>query len=410
MLPGGGARGAYEVGALSMLLPALEARGERVSIVCGTSVGGINAAFAGALAERPAAEQAALMLERWRSVRKGDVISPVVGIGTGLELLRLAGEVLELPGLRAASLLDPSPLERNLEHWIDWDRLHGNVRSGRLSAVCVVATSLERGVPVGFVESEHPVPRSDASIEYVATRLASEHVRASAAIPMLFPPVHVSDPAPGHYVDGATRLNAPVSPAISLGAERVIVVGYEPWEARAPRARDDAPRLADVAANMLDGLLLDQVGHDVRRMMAINAFFAESPHTGSSPAARAYRSARGRPPYRRISYALVAPSERGEIGALAEEVFRERYGGLRGLRSPDFLVLARLLGGGRARSRGELLSFMLFDEVFIERLLELGRRDASRWLSEHPGFWTSESAGEPLEAIALDEFRALRRR
>jgi NTE family protein len=410
VLPGGGARGAYEVGALSVLLPALEARGERVTIVCGTSVGGINAAFVGAVAARPAAEQAALMVERWRTLRKGDVISPVVGIGTGVGLLRLAGEVLELPGLGAASLLDPSPLAHILERWIDWDRLHGNVRSGLLRAVCVIATSLARGVPVGFIESERPVPRSDASIEYVPTLLAGEHVRASAAIPMLFPPVHVSDPAPGHYVDGATRLNAPISPALALGAERVIVVGYEPWEARAPAPRDGAPRLADVAANMLDGLLLDQVGHDVRRMLAVNAFFAESPSTGSSSAARAYRSTRGRPPYRRISYALVAPARRGEIGALAEEVFGERYGGLRGLRSPDFLLLARLLGGGRARSRGELLSFMLFDEGFIERLLELGTRDATRWLAEHPGFWTSESAGEPLEAIALDEFRALRRR
>src|SRR4051794_32892277 len=78
VLPGGGARGAYEVGALSVLLPALEARGERVSIVCGTSVGGINAAFVSAVAARPAAEQGALMVERWRSLRKGDVISPVV--------------------------------------------------------------------------------------------------------------------------------------------------------------------------------------------------------------------------------------------------------------------------------------------------------------------------------------------
>jgi NTE family protein len=412
VLPGGGARGAYEVGALSVLLPALEARGERVTIVCGTSVGGINAAFAGALAELPAAEQAAQMLERWRSLRKGDVISPVLGLGTALGMLRLAGEVLELPGLRAASLMDPSPLARNLERWIDWDRLHGNVRSGLLRAVCVVATSLDRGIPVGFVESERPVPRSDASIEYVPTLLAGEHVRASAAIPLLFPPVEVEHPegAAGHYVDGATRLNAPVSPALALGAERVIVVGYEPWDERAPLAANGGPRLADVAANMLDGLLLDQVGHDVRRMMAVNAFFAEHPSTGSSRAARAYREARGRPPYRRISYALVAPRQRGELGALAEAVFRERYGGLRGLRSPDFMVLARLLGGGRARSRGELLSFLLFDEVFIERLLDAGRRDASRWLAEHPGFWTSESAGEPLEAIALDEFRALRRR
>jgi NTE family protein len=412
VLPGGGARGAYEVGALSVLLPALEARGEHVTIVCGTSVGGINAALVGALAELPAAEQAARMLERWRALRKGDVISPVLGLGTALGMLRLAGEVLELPGLRAASLMDPSPLARNLERWIDWDRLHGNVRSGLLRAVCVVATSLDRGIPVGFVESERPLPRSDASVEYVPTLLAGEHVRASAAIPLLFPPVEVGHPeaAAGHYVDGATRLNAPVSPALALGAERVIVVGYEPWDERAPLAADGGPRLADVAANVLDGLLLDQVGHDVRRMMAVNAFFAEHPSTGSSRAARAYREARGRPPYRRISYALVAPRHRGELGALAEAVFRERYGGLRGLRSPDFMVLARLLGGGRARSRGELLSFLLFDEVFIERLLDAGRRDAARWLAEHPGFWTSEAAGEPLEAIALDEFRALRRR
>jgi NTE family protein len=412
VLPGGGARGAYEAGALSVLLPALEARGERVSIVCGTSVGGINAAFAGSIAALPAAEQGARLLDRWRALRKSDVIAHVIGPRTGMSLLRLAGEVLELPWLRAASLMDASPLARNLESWIDWDRLHGNVRAGLLQAVCVVATSLERGVPVGFVESERPVPRSDASIEYVATLLEPEHVRASAAIPLLFPPVEVTAPeaAVGHYVDGATRLNAPISPALALGAERVIVVGYEPWDARAPLRGDGGPRLADVAANMLDGLLLDQIGHDVRRMLAVNAFFAESPATGSSRAARAYREARGRPPYRRISYALVAPRTRGEIGALAEEVFRDRYGGLRGLRSPDFMVLARLLGGGRARSRGELLSFVLFDEVFIEQLLELGRRDASRWLDEHPGFWTSEASGEPLEAIALDEFRALRRR
>jgi NTE family protein len=376
-------------------------------------VGGINAAFVAALAALPASDQAALMLERWRALRKGDVISPVIGVGTALGLLRLAGEVLELPGLRAASLIDASPLARNLARWIDWDRLHGNVRSGLLRAVCVIATSLDRGLPVGFVESERAAPRSDASIAYVPTLLAPEHVRASAAIPLLFPPVEVAEPAAGagHYVDGATRLNAPISPALALGAERVIVVGYEPWEGeRAPLADTGGPRLADVAANMLDGLLLDQVGHDVRRMLAVNAFFAEHPSTGSSRAARAYREARGRPPYRRISYALVAPRRRGEIGELAEAVFRERYGGLRGLRSPDFLVLARLLGGGRARARGELLSFILFEEVFIERLLQAGRRDASRWLAEHPGFWTSESTGEPLEAIALDEFRALRRR
>ena len=425
VLPGGGARGAYEAGALSVLLPALEARGEQVEIVCGTSVGGINAAVVAAVAALPAAEQALTFLDHWRSVRKGNVIRPVIGVGTGLGLLRLAGEVLELPGLRSASLLDPSPLAHSLEEWIDWDALHANVAGKLMHAVCVVATSVERGVPVGFVESAAKPPRSDREIEYVHTRLEGQHVRASAAIPLLFPPVEVTAPlgAAGHYVDGATRLNSPIAPALALGAERVIVVGYEPFAGepaatgaapgRAPLA---PPRLADVAANALDGLLLDQVAHDVRRMLAVNAFFAEHPSTGTSRAARAYRESQGRPPYRRISYALVAPSRRGALGALAERVFRERYGGLKALRSPDFALLSRLLGGGAAAARGELLSFIFFDEVFIECLLELGRADAQRWLDEHPGFWSADAAAVGFEApevsseaIALDEFRARRR-
>jgi NTE family protein len=79
-------------------------------------------------------------------------------------------------------------------------------------------------------------------------------------------------------------------------------------------------------------------------------------------------------------------------------------------------LLARLLGGGRAQSRGELLSFVLFDEVCIERLLQAGRRDAERWLAEHPGFWSAdaaaagfETASESADTVALDEFRARRR-
>jgi NTE family protein len=285
--------------------------------------------------------------------------------------------------------------------------------------VCVVATSLEHGVPVGFVESEHGVPPSDREIRYVPTQLSGEHVRASAALPLLFPPVEVTAPAPaaGHYVDGATRLNAPISPALALSADRVVVVGYEPLTGSpAPARRAGGPRLADVAANVLDGLLLDQVGHDVRRMLAVNEFFAEHHSTGVSPSARGYREARGQRPYRRIRYAFVAPARRGAIGALADRVFRERYSGPKALRSPDFALLARLLGGGQAGARGELLSFVLFDHVFIERLIQAGRADAERWLAAHPGLWSADGAEHgfnaraPTDAVALDEFRTLRRR
>jgi NTE family protein len=422
VLPGGGARGAYEIGALSILLPALEARGERPMIWCGTSVGAINATMFGSLAHLPASEQVAGARERWAKMRKQDVIAPIAGRGGVRMLARLVAHAIGVRGIGLASLLDAAPLAASLEGWIDWSQLAANVRRGVIESVCVVATSLATGDPVAFVSCVNRAPsHADEEIRYVKARLDGEHVRASAAIPMLFPAVEVTSPrtARGHYIDGGTRLNSPIKPALNLGADRVIVVGLEPFAphvSRAPNTR--APGIADVAANVLDGLLVDQVAADLRRLAAINTFFAEGASTGTSRAARAYRTARGHRPYRAISYALVAPRRRGEIGRLAEEVFERRYGGLRGLRDLDYAVMSRALGG-RARSRGELLSFLLFDPVFVSELIEMGRKDAQRWLRRHPGFWCRDAThdlaidgfdrGLMNEQVALDEFRALRR-
>ncbi len=424
VLPGGGARGAYEIGALSVLLPALHARGERVSIFCGTSVGALNAALLGSLAAETVDAQVEGALQRWRTMRKGDVIAPIIGPRSLLTVARLVGEALEIPGLRLGSLLDPSPIRGNIERWIDWLALHRNVRSGVVDAVCVVATALSTGTSVAFVETRHRAPRARAGddVRYVRSALAGEHVRASAAIPLLFPPVKVGQPlaAADHYVDGGTRLNSPIKPALALGAERVIVIGFEPFGAHpTPHVRNGTPRLADVAANVIDGLLVDQVRNDLHRLAAINSFFVESPTSASSRSAVAYRTAYGQHPYRRVSYALVAPSRPGEIGALAERIFNERYGGLRGLRDPDFPLMSRLLGG-QTRSRGELLSFLLFERTFVEGLIEAGRHDAEHWLARHPRFWCSDASHDlnvdahdearVREQHTLDEFRQLRRR
>lgn len=425
VLPGGGARGAYEAGALSVLLPALEARGERITIACGTSVGAINAAFLGSLADRPAADQAQLALARWREMRKGDVIRPIVGPGLPLTALRFLGEVLEVPGVRLASIMDPTPLAGSLDHWIDWSRLQRNVKTGAMDAVCVVATALTGGGPVAFVHTDGriPPPKAGSDLRYVRVAgLAAEHVRASAAIPILFPPVEVTTPtsAADFYIDGGTRLNSPIAPALALGADRVIVIGFEPFAVPPPRpvvARQ--PRLADVTANILDGLLVDQVTDDLQRLVSINTFYAES-GGGFSQSARSHRVSQGKKPFKKVSYALVAPERKGEIGAMAEEVFREHFSGWRGLRSPDYPIISRLLGGDRTRARGELLSFLMFDEHFVEKLLAAGAADAQRWIDRHPRFWCSDAAhdfqvdpdgaGTLREEQILDEFRALRRR
>ena len=168
----------------------------------------------------------------WERLRKQDVIAPIVGSGGARMLLRLIGHTLGLPGVGLASVLDPSPLAGSLDRWIDWQRLEQNITTGHVDAVCVVATLLSTGKPVGFVDGDRDVPsHSGNEIRYVKTRLRSEHVRASGAIPVLFPTVEVTVPraASGHYTDGGTRLNSPIKPAVDLGADKVIVIGFEPF-------------------------------------------------------------------------------------------------------------------------------------------------------------------------------------
>src|ERR1700742_1976242 len=99
VLPGGGARGAYEVGALSVLLPALAARGERVTLWCGTSVGAINAALLASLAHRPVPEQVDRALTLWLEMRKQHVVARIVGLGGARVLVRLLGHALGVPGV-----------------------------------------------------------------------------------------------------------------------------------------------------------------------------------------------------------------------------------------------------------------------------------------------------------------------
>jgi NTE family protein len=414
VLSGGGARGAYEAGVMSVLGPALAARGERPSIYIGTSVGAVNAAYMTASEHLPADEAGEGGLQRWREVSKSTIIRPILLRQAPLTALRYAGEILGVPGMRLPSLLDPRPFERNLDRWIDWDAVHRNVDDDVVEIVGTVATAARSGRTVVFVEghAERIKHRSHA-IDYVTTRLDDQHVRASAAIPILFPPVRVEHPseARGWYFDGGTRLNTPIKPALDLGAERLIVIATdsvtEPSK-RPGRHDSEPPDFGDGALHVLEGMLVDPVVEDMRILGNINMFFADGAEgpgerrqaagrrAGDQPTER-YRAARGKPPYRVIPYIFIAPEKRGAIGRVATEVFRDRYGGVKGLRSPDFPLLNRLLGG-ESPTHGELLSYLFFDREFIEELIRMGQRDARRWLRSGPG------AHEPWQVEPLDAF------
>jgi NTE family protein len=373
VLAGGGARGAYEAGALSVLVPALERRGQRPRLVVGTSVGALNAAFLAAGAHRPAAEVAAGGERIWREVRSGEVLSPLVSPrGLARELAYLA-EVAGLP-VRAQSILDTAPLAATVRRLIPFDRLAANVAAGLVQAA-VVATAASTSRSVVFHTQRPSPPRDDKrAIDYVATELDAAHVRASAAIPVAFPAVRVDRPARarGWYFDGGTRLNTPIKPALTLGADRVVVIGLNAIAARRSGGHPAAPDLAEGASQLVQAVLVDQLVNDVATLATQNVLVAAAAKGGVTL-----------PDRRSIPYIFVAPREADTIGRIAARVYEEHYSSPAALlRSPEIALLGRAVDGGRDPIHGELLSYLFFAPEFTTELLALGRSDAQRWLDQ----------------------------
>src|SRR4051812_2798698 len=136
VLAGGGARGAYEAGALSVLLPELERRGQRPTVLVGTSAGALNVVCLAADADLDAERASARLVERWLGVARDDVLRPIVRRQAPVTAMRYAGEVVGVPGMGLPGLLDPAPLRASLDRLIDWAAVHRNVRRGALDLRC----------------------------------------------------------------------------------------------------------------------------------------------------------------------------------------------------------------------------------------------------------------------------------
>jgi len=268
VLAGGGARGAYEAGALSELLPVLDGRGERPRIVVGTSAGALGAAYLAANADEGLEASARSGGEKWLEVEIGDVIGPLC---SPRELARLLSYGLELLGIRAPappSLLDTSPQPETIAALIDFERLAQNVEDGTLAAAAVVATAYATARSVVFHSGgESPSTDDRRGIDYVATRLAVEHVQASSAIQSLFPAVLVGERWYGY---GVVRLNTPLKPALRLNAGRLVVIGLNSIAGPPLEDDDRRPDVFDGAAAVAQSLLADQLAHYVDTLCTIN--------------------------------------------------------------------------------------------------------------------------------------------
>lgn len=374
VLAGAGARGAYEAGVLSVLLPALAERGVEPRIYVGTSAGAVNATLLTALSHLEPWHATGELLNAWRSIDWREVFRPpwLTAPRTGLSYL---AEVLSLPRPRLTSLLDTSPLRAAADRRIDWAQLHENVATGRIEALAVVTTDA-RGRTVVFVERSggDPLPPTDPdrAIDYVGTQLDPSHVLASAAIPIAFPAQRVDTPreVSGWYTDGGDRLNAPLKPALALGAGRLVVAATHPATYADPQPSSGTlpqPEIDDLAVQVLEAVLVDRMVEDIRTLGKINELVADRPH----------------PAYRLVPYLFVGPHRRSDLGEVAQDVFDERFGGwqgsLRSVGSP-FPLLRRLLASTDGPRAGDLLSYLFFDPAFCERAIALGRVHAEEAL------------------------------
>ncbi|MEU5853175.1 patatin-like phospholipase family protein [Saccharopolyspora shandongensis] len=380
VLAGGGARGAYEAGVMSVLLPELDRLGLRPSLFVGTSVGAMNAAYFAATQHQTAEQAISGLLECWREVGRTGITRPMY-VQLPIAAAQYLGQVLSLPGFQFSSLLDPTPLERGIQRWIDLSRTHRNIADGAVDALAVMATAVRSGRTVAFVErSQHQALHRSHVLDYMPAWIQHAHLRASAALPVLFPPVRIETPPEAHgwYVDGGTRLNTPIKPALDLGADRIVVIGTDAVTAASDepgRHEGKPPDLVDGALHLLEGALVDPLAEDIVTLGNVNMFY-----TQRAPATTRYRRARGKPPYRRVPYIFVAPNRRGAIGEHALEVFRSRRRSI-SLHSLQQRLLSQLLGG-ESPAHGQLLSYLFFDAEFLDELIAMGQRDAQHWLTE----------------------------
>jgi NTE family protein len=270
VLTGGGARAAYQVGALRALSELLRAPSP-FQILAGASAGAINSTCLAIYGDDFVAGVAHLA-ETWRSLTPDKVyrtdFGSLLSIGASWIGQLSGGGVLR--SNRANALLDTRPLRRLLERVLPTDRIHGHVRSGVLRGAAVTATSYHTGTAMTFFEGAPEIqPWLRSSRLGTRESITVPHVLASSAIPMFFPPVEIDG---SWFGDGCVRLSAPVSPAIHLGAQRILAIGIRyartPEETNAlnqagPRTN---PSISEISGVMLNAIFLDSLDADVERM------------------------------------------------------------------------------------------------------------------------------------------------
>ncbi len=358
ILPGAGARGAYQVGVLKAVAEFLPRRARNpFNVISGASAGAINAAV---LASRAVNFEAAVaeMLSVWSNFSVDQIYraDALTLLGSSLHWLAtvVTGGVL-VP--RPKALLDNEPLRELLARRINFPRIGTALERGHLDALVVTASAYTSARSVCFYQANEAMPAWQR-VRRIGRqdRITIDHLMASAAVPFLFAPVRVGTE---FYGDGSMRHQAPLSSAIHLGADRLLVIGVRdehPDPEPAPGATPQPPSLVQVAGYMLDTLFMDGIYSDIERVSRINAILQA---TGRRTIPR--RSGH----LREIDTMLIVPSE--DIREIAARHVNQLPRALRAL----------MRGIGALNPNGmQFISYLLFESGFTSELIDLGYRDA----------------------------------
>jgi NTE family protein len=378
VLPGGGARAAYQVGVLRAIADMMPDAPNPFPVIVGTSAGAVSAAVLATEAFRWHRAVDALC-RVWSEFHVHQVFQANAysmlrsGLHWGLSLMS-GGLVLAPP----TALFDNSPLRKLLKRNIRWEHLHTSVNRGALRALALCATSYSTATSVAFFDGAPEVQAWDRH-QRVGRRekLTLDHLMASMGVPFLFPPVLLDGE---YYGDGAQRQLWPLSPAIHLGADRLLIIGVRSETGAGvntrPRTVAEPPTPGQLFGYMLDTLFMDQIYANTEHVARLNQVAEVAPFAV--------------PGVHKVGTLMIAPSE--DLRVIATRHVKSLPRSLR--------ALLRVMGA-RGTAGAQLASYLMFEASFTQEIMALGQRDAMAQREELMEFICGDQLANTIKFPAM---------
>ncbi|MES2803059.1 MAG: patatin-like phospholipase family protein [Bdellovibrionota bacterium] len=373
VLSGGGARGAYQVGVLQGISEILKKENiiPPFRILSGTSAGAINTAK---LASTTNDFHSAVkdLIKIWTNIKTDQVFKTDIMSLNTLGLGAILGKQKKFN-----SLLDTSPLKSLIEKNCDFSNVQPNLEKGLFDSVIITANNYSRNSAVSFIQTASRVNETmlkwkEIRRKAVHTQLKPEHILASSAIPMLFPPIQINGEP---YGDGCVRNSTPCSPSIRMGANKLLVIGVRSANSSGGTPLKEGSKeiheasMVRILNTLLNAVMLDSVEQDVHRIQRLNDLYDEATASNTHFKANTLK---------KIPAICISPSQ--DIGELARTKAHH---------IPRILRMT-INAFGDLDEASELLSYLLFDGDFCNNLISMGHSDCLNQKNEILNFLNEE--------------------